>query len=100
MRGLVLRDLVFGPGVMAVTVRDRRIAGNELASFTPAEEVAKGLEPIARGVRCHAVEQGDDVFPRQGRHALIAMLLAEVFEDGAPQGGCAAGEASPSLRAI
>src|SRR5262249_59397708 len=77
-----------------------RIFGNQLAGFAPPNEVPERLDPVARGVRRHGVEEGDDELPRQGRQPLIAVFLAEALKDGTALGRRAAGEGAETLTAV
>jgi hypothetical protein len=43
--------------------------------------MAKGMEPVARRVRRHGVEQCDDEFLGQGRERLVTMLFPEPLQD-------------------
>src|SRR5262245_38648907 len=71
-----------------------------LARLAPLHEVSKRLEPITRHGRRQGIEQGDDEFGRQRGEPLVAVLLAEAFEDRPPMRRRAAGEAAEGLRLI
>src|SRR5262245_30943402 len=87
-----MRDLYFDP--------PGRVSADQLAALAPADEVAEGLEPVARGVRRHGIDQRDDEILWQGCQTFIAMLLPEALEDSSPLGWRAAGEAAEGLRAV
>src|SRR5262249_42341487 len=103
---LELRDLILAPGVVAVRLRHLhsdapcRIFAYQLAFGAPFDEVANSLQPIFRIVRQHGVEERDDEFLRQQRKRLVAVLLAEMFEDGSALTRRAAAQTAESLRFV
>src|SRR5262249_30388478 len=82
IRRLELRNLVLGPGVMPTRARKlaldaggRVVVGQSMLDAV-RHQMPDGLEPIACGVRLHAVELTHDELLRQHGDRLVAIRLA------------------------
>src|SRR5262249_17134998 len=80
-------DLILGPGVDAIALHAREldiprwVLPHPFSLDRELAERADGLEPIARGVRRHLIEHGLDEPRRQQSERLVAVRIAEAFED-------------------